>query len=143
MARVELDRAHERQSRRLQLTREKVDDPDSVSDIRAIRIIFQEPVEEGPSFASSAEPHIDGAELECGGPVGRRLFEHGFEDSRGFVELTYLIETGLVELTYLIETGLVELTYLIETGRLLLLGIDRLSKSKTKNKGKGHLKHDC
>lgn len=121
MARVELDRAHERQSRRLQLTREKVDDPDSVSDIRAIRIIFQEPVEEGPSFASSAEPHIDGAELECGGPVGRRLFEHGFEDSRGFVELTYLIETG----------------------RLLLLGIDRLSKSKTKNKGKGHLKHDC
>ena len=132
MARVELDRAHERQSRRLQLTREKVDDPDSVSDIRAIRIIFQEPVEEGPSFASSAEPHIDGAELECGGPVGRRLFEHGFEDSRGFVELTYLIETGLVELTYLIETG-----------RLLLLGIDRLSKSKTKNKGKGHLKHDC
>jgi hypothetical protein len=91
-----------------------------LSDIRAIRIIFQERVEEGPGFASSAEPHIDGAELECGGPVGRCLFEHGFEDSGGFVELIYFVKTG----------------------RFLLLGIDRLNESNTKKKGKGHLKHD-
>ena len=68
MARVELDRAQERRARRLQLAREKVDDADPMSDIRVLRIIFQELAEERFRFALALEPQIDGAELECGGP---------------------------------------------------------------------------